>query len=171
LPVGRTTAQLERRVQAGGIAVTRQFVEYEPRFLDALVSLWREAFEFGVGIKDPNPLAEQREHFVARVLPSNRVTLALQDGRLAGFVASSAESLAQLHVRVDLHGQGIGSSLLEDAKTHSSGSLWLYAFARNLRACRFYEKRGFVAVERGFEPTWQLEDVKYLWQAQTRSGT
>jgi len=34
-------------------------VDYEASHLDALVRLWREAFEFGVGITDPNPLAAQ----------------------------------------------------------------------------------------------------------------
>jgi ribosomal protein S18 acetylase RimI-like enzyme len=74
--------------------------------------------------------------------------------------------VAQLHVRPGLHGRGIGSELLALAKARSAGSLWLYAFARNVRACRFYEKHGFVVVARGFEPTWQLEDVKYHWSIQ-----
>ena len=138
-------------------------VDYEPSYLDALVRLWREAFEYGVGVTDPHPLAEQRDAFVRDVLPANRVTLALVDARLAGFIAASAESVAQLHVLPALHRRGIGSRLLALAKERSAGSLWLYAFARNVRACRFYEKHGFVVVARGFEPTWQLEDVKYHW--------
>ena len=140
-----------------------RFEPYAAGALDALVVLWREAFEAGVGVKDPHPIAQQRDYFVGEVLPANQVTLALQEDRLAGFIASNAGSVSQLHVRVDLHGQGIGSSLLQLAKARSAGSLWLYTFARNTRACRFYEGHGFVAVQRGFEPTWQLEDVKYAW--------
>ena len=140
-------------------------VDYDASYLDALVRLWRDAFELGVGVTDPHPLAEQRDHFLAEVLPTHRVTIALQPAGLAGFIAASPESVAQLHVKVGLHRQGIGSQLLELAKARSSGSLWLYAFARNVRACRFYEKHGFVVVARGFEPTWQLEDVKYHWSA------
>lgn len=140
-----------------------QLVDYEPAYLDPLVRLWREAFEYGVGVVDPHPLAEQRDYFLAEVLPAHRVTLALIDRRPAGFVAASAESVAQLHVLPALHRQGIGSRLLDLAKARSGGTLWLYAFARNVRACRFYEKHGFVVVVRGFEPTWQLEDVKYHW--------
>ena len=34
---------------------------------DALVRLWREAFEYGVGVTDPHPLAEQRDAFVGDV--------------------------------------------------------------------------------------------------------
>jgi len=142
-------------------------VDYDSSYLEPLVRLWREAFEFGVGVVDPHPLSEQRADFVSQVLPAHRVTLAMIDSRLVGFIAASPETVAQLHVQVGKHRQGIGSSLLALAKARSSGSLWLYAFARNVRACRFYEKHGFVVVARGFEPTWQLEDVKYHWSAAT----
>jgi len=147
------------------------FTDYDPSYLDRLVRLWREAFEFGVGVTDPHSLSDQREYFVSRVLPENRVTLAVLEGELVGFIAASVESVAQLHVKVGRHRQGIGSSLLSLSKSRSGGSLWLYAFARNTRACRFYEMHGFVAVERGFEPSWRLEDVKYVWSASARSGT
>ena len=143
-----------------------EFVEYDPSFLERLLLLWREAFEFGVGVVDPHPLSEQREYFLAQVLPQHRVTLAVRESQLVGFVAASEESVSQLHVQVGLHRQGIGSALLALSKARSRGSLWLYAFTRNVRACRFYEKHGFLAVERGFEPNWQLEDVKYSWSGE-----
>lgn len=47
---------------------------------------------------------------------------------------------------------------------HDKGSLLLYTFVRNQRACAFYERSGFVAIERGFEKDWQLEDVKPEWK-------
>jgi RimJ/RimL family protein N-acetyltransferase len=53
--------------------------------------------------------------------------------------------------------------LLDWAKHHSQGSLWLYTFARNAGARAFYERNGFVAIAHGFEPGWKLEDVKYQW--------
>ena len=140
-----------------------ELVEYEPSYLERLLPLWREAFEFGVGVVEPHSLSEQREYFLAQVLPEHRVTLALLDTGLVGFIAASEESVAQLHVQVGMHRQGIGSALLALSKARSKGSLWLYAFTRNVRACQFYEKHGFVAVERGLEPFWQLEDVKYSW--------
>jgi ribosomal protein S18 acetylase RimI-like enzyme len=143
-----------------------ELVEYDSSFLESLLRLWREAFEFGVGVTDPHSLAEQREYFLAQVLPQNQVTLAVLGSKLVGFVAASEVSVAQLHVQVGLHRKGIGSALLALSKVRSKGSLWLYAFAQNARACRFYEKHGFVATERGFEPNWQLEDVKYSWSGE-----
>jgi GNAT superfamily N-acetyltransferase len=131
--------------------------------LDELVAMWRQSFEDGVGITDPHPLAQQRNYFLSQVLPKHTVKLALQDGQLVGFAAACSDSVAQLHVRVGHFRQGIGSQLLAWAKGQSGGSLWLYTFARNRRARQFYEHHGFRAVAFGFEPTWQLDDVRYKW--------
>lgn len=142
-------------------------LRYEPfeiAMADALVPMWRESFEYGVGIVDPNPIADQRAHLTERVLPEHAVTVALEGERIVGFVAANAESVSQLFVRVGCHGRGIGSELLRRAMAASADALWLYTFARNAQARRFYEARGFVAVAFGFEPTWQLDDVRYEWR-------
>ena len=142
-------------------------VDYRAAWLDELVPMWRASFEAGVGVTDPNPLERQRQYFLADVLPNNVVRLAMRGEELVGFLAASSESIAQLYVRVGFHRQGIGTQMLEWAKSESAGSLWLYTFQRNHGACAFYERHGFTAVERGFEPTWQLEDVKYRWSRQS----
>jgi len=141
-----------------------QLEDFDPRDTDALVAMWRASFEHGVGIVDPHPIAEQVAFFQREVLPRHRVRVARRDGgELLGFIAANRESVSQLHVRVEHIGHGIGARLLDAAKAASGGSLWLYTFARNTRACRFYERQGFTAVARGFEPTWQLDDVRYEW--------
>ncbi len=141
-----------------------RYAPFEIAMADALVPMWRESFEHGVGIVDTHPIEEQRTHLIERVLPDHAVTVALEGDRIIGFVAANAESVSQLFVRVGCHGRGIGSELLRRAKAGSAGSLWLYTFTRNERAQRFYEGRGFVAVAFGFEPTWQLDDVRYEWR-------
>lgn len=136
---------------------------YAPQHRDALLRMWRASFEHGVGVTDPHPLAEQAVFFEQKVLPEHTVQLAWRDEVLVGFVASNAASVSQLYVRVDCIGQGIGLRLLQLAKDASAGSLWLYTFARNARARRFYARHGFVDVAHGFEPFWQLEDVRFEW--------
>ena len=145
-------------------------VDYAPQWQDELVRMWRASFEFGVGITDPHPLSEQVAYFNAEVLPKNTLRLAVAQAHLVGFVAASRESVAQLYVRVGCHRQGVGSRLLDWAKAQSSGSLWLYTFARNRVAQAFYEHHGFVEVARGFEQSWGLDDIKYQWSAQGPHG-
>ena len=142
-------------------------VEYRAAWLDELIPLWRASFEAGVGVTDPNPLENQRQYFLDEVLPNNAVRLAVRGEELVGLLAASSESIAQLYVRVGLHRQGIGTQMLEWAKHESAGSLWLYTFQGNHGACAFYERCGFTAIERGFEPTWRLDDVKYSWSIQS----
>ena len=136
---------------------------YGPLHRRPLVELWRASFEHGVGITDPHPIEEQLSFFEAKVLPENTVRLALSGPTLVAFLASTPESVAHLYVAVPFVGRGIGSQLLSLAKSESSGSLWLYTFARNARACAFYERHDFKDVGHGYENMWNLEDVKYVW--------
>ena len=144
--------------------------EFDGAWLDELLPMWRASFEAGVGVRDPHPLSEQREYFLSKVLARNAVRLAVIDSVLVGFIAASPESIAQLYVRVGFQRAGIGSKLLQWAKAQSSGSLWLFTFERNAGARAFYERNGFVPIARGFEPTWQLSDVKYQWTAPVQNA-
>jgi ribosomal protein S18 acetylase RimI-like enzyme len=131
--------------------------------LQPLVRMRRHSFEHGVGIVDPHPLEEQVAYFEREVRPKHRVRIARQADLIVGFLASNAESVAQLYVRVGHHRRGIGKQLLDIAKAESEGLLWLFTFAQNTTACAFYESQGFTVAKRGFEPLWQLADVKYTW--------
>jgi len=137
--------------------------DFRPADLEPLVHMWRQSFEYGVGIVDPHPIEEQIAYFEREVRPRSRVRVAKEAGLIVGFLAANSESVAQLYVRAGHHRRGIGSTLLGLAKSESHGSLWLFTFAQNTQACAFYESQGFTAVQRGFEPMWQLEDVKYAW--------
>ena len=140
-----------------------QIRNYEPNQARAVVELWRASFEYGVGIKDHHPFEEQHAHFVDEVVPSNAIRVMVDGQDVVAFMASTPESIAHLYVRVSNMGQGIGSRLLELAKAESVGSLWLYTFARNMIARRFYEHHGFTETERESQNMWQLEAIRYSW--------
>ena len=96
--------------------------------------MWRESFEFGVGVVDPHPIDDQRDYFVNSVVPNNVVRMALLNDKPVGFIAATKESITPLYLRVGHHHCGVGTQLLEWAKAQSVGKLWLYAIARNAPA-------------------------------------
>jgi ribosomal protein S18 acetylase RimI-like enzyme len=166
---GRTPSSDVLSKKIVGYSSAVNVVDFDSARTDELVRLWRESFEFGVGVVDPHPISDQRDYFVNTVVPHNAVRMAVLDDQLVGFIAATKESIAHLYVRGGHHPRGIGTQLLAWAQAQSIGKLWLHAFARNATARAFYEKHGFVIVARGFEPTWQLDDIKYEWSAQQAS--
>ena len=80
--------------------------------------------------------------------------------------------LDNLHVRPGLTGQGIGGRLLTEVRALTSRerpghTLHLWVFATNLRARRFDERCGGVAVEQQVVevlPGVLVEEVRYVWR-------
>ena len=95
--------------------------------------------------------AEVRHWVNDALLPATRTTVAIISGVIVGFIAVSAEGsqawIEQLYIHPDYVGQGVGSELLAHAVSTTRGHIRLYTFQQNERSCRFYEHRGFVAVE------------------------
>lgn len=142
----------------------RTVEDFRPVETLQVVQMWRESFEYAIGVKDPHLIDDQIAYFRDEVMARNQLRVVKSAGQIVAFMASNAEAIAQLYVRVGHHRRGIGRLLLDLAKHESSGSLSLFTFARNTIACDFYESQGFVASQRGFEATWQLEDVRYVWR-------
>ncbi|MHC4340700.1 MAG: GNAT family N-acetyltransferase [Planctomycetota bacterium] len=143
-----------------------RFVDYRPEYGKAVVEMWRASFEHAVGVVDPHPIEEQLAYLEGKIMESHRVLVALDEGssEVVGFLAANQERIDQLYVHVDYQGQGIGSSLLRHAKEQSNGRLRLFTFEANVGAQRFYERRDFKVIARGFEESWQLPDIEYEWR-------
>ena len=87
------------------------------------------------------------------------------DGRLIGFIAFRDGWIDQFYVLPARQGQGVGKALLGIAKA-AFLELHLWTFQRNAPARRFYEKRGFVALEEtdGSRNEEREPDILYRWQ-------
>ncbi len=89
-----------------------------------------------------------------------------EDGRLVGVIAFLEDWIDQLYVLPEAQGRGIGSRLLDVAKSvYPVLSLW--TFQRNEPARRFYEKHGFFVVDEsdGAGNEEREPDVLYKWEA------
>ena len=78
-------------------------------------------------------------------------TYVYDDEAVKGFIIIDGDEVWKLYVEPVLHGQGIGSQLLEFAEEmHGVGYLW--ALEKNERAIRFYKRHGYSPTgERVFE--------------------
>ena len=109
---------------------------------------------------------EDRAYVRDILLPQQRITVALSyDEGIVGFLAEREGWINQLYVRSDSLGRGIGSLLMADAKSRNP-NLTLWCFLENLRARRFYEKHGFIEVDRtdGRGNEAKRPDIRYRWE-------
>lgn len=85
--------------------------------------------------------------------------------QIVGYMLLIGENLDHLYVRPDWQRRGVGSSLLNKAKTLSPSRLELWTFQRNTNARAFYETQGFrdVACTDGRNEENE-PDVKYEWR-------
>lgn len=88
---------------------------------------------------------------------------ATDDGTIVGFLCLEGPLIDQLFVAPQHQKQGVGSQLLDDAKSHCPKGLSLHTFQANRSARGFYEKRGFRAIGFGISEAEGEPDVTYVW--------
>jgi GNAT superfamily N-acetyltransferase len=107
-----------------------------------------------------------REHLI----PTGRVIVAIQDGVIVGMMALTDDEavgwIDQLYVHPRAVRCGIGTQLLESAKTALGSPIRLYTFQANVGARRFYERHGFraMAFGDGTGNEEQCPDILYEWR-------
>jgi GNAT superfamily N-acetyltransferase len=93
--------------------------------------------------------AEDRRFIADQVIgASDEVLLVRREGHPIGFLALRGAMVEHLYVEPGAQRTGIGSALLEAAKSRRPGGLRLWVFQRNDGARAFYARHGFAEVER-----------------------
>jgi putative acetyltransferase len=134
--------------------------------MDAVAAVHRASFDRALpwlaGLHTP---AEDRAFYRNQVFKSCEVWGAERQSKLVGIIAFRQDWIDQLYVLPDAQGHGVGSDLLEIAQG-AFPLLNLWTFQRNLRARRFYEANGFVAVREtdGAGNEEKEPDVLYRWE-------
>ena len=134
----------------------------------AVVSVWLAAgrAEYSY-LPDFMALTEARATEVFReVIAANcALWVDCEADQVRGYLALKGDYVDRLYVHPAHQGLGIGTALLNHAKSLCPQGLSLHTHQKNTRARRFYEDQGLVAVKFGVSPAPELEpDVEYRWR-------
>jgi GNAT superfamily N-acetyltransferase len=107
---------------------------------------------------------DAKEHFSEIIRQSADVWVVEADDAIAGVMVLNGNWVDQLYIDPDWTGQGLGSALIERAKTERPEGLELWTFESNVGAQRFYERHGFIAVGRTSGDNEEgAPDIHYRW--------
>jgi GNAT superfamily N-acetyltransferase len=110
--------------------------------------------------------AEVRDWIRTVVVPGREVWLMeAADGRPLGVLVLHEDWVDQLYVEPGFTGMGLGSRLMELAKSRRPAGLQLWTFATNTAAQRFYLRHGFVVAETtdGSGNEEKAPDIRFVW--------
>lgn len=140
--------------------------EDAPAIAEVYLRSFRHAYD-GSGVRLAHGDDDVRRWVCEQLLPGHVVTVAEEDGAIAGYVAEEPGWVSHLYLEPTCIGRGVGSALLRLAMEHQPDGLDLWTFQVNLRARTFYERHGFVAVELtdGAGNEERQPDVRYHWPA------
>lgn len=116
--------------------------------LETCCDIWLEASEKAHDFVDAGFWREKCGDMLEMYLPSSAVHLAYVGDTLAGFSATSENSLEALFVRPGMWGHGIGKALLLFLSSRHD-VLHLAVYAKNKRAVTFYDRFGFIVTGTG----------------------
>jgi 8-oxo-dGTP pyrophosphatase MutT (NUDIX family)/ribosomal protein S18 acetylase RimI-like enzyme len=133
----------------------------------AIAECYLDSFNQGLpGIVRPHTDDAVRAWVREVMLPSMSVTVAAHPlGFVTGFCATTPGWITELYVEPAWQARGVGGQLLLQAMGQQPNGLELWAFQQNTRAQRFYERHGFIAIERtdGSGNEERAPDVRYRW--------
>ena len=107
---------------------------------------------------------EDRWFFRERMFTTCELWGYFDNQELVGIIAFREGRIDQLYVLPSSQGRGIGTALLQIAKSQSR-SLSLWTFQRNKSARRFYERQGFTLIKEtdGSANEEKEPDTLYFW--------
>jgi putative acetyltransferase len=133
--------------------------------MDAAALVHRTALLHALPIFEGLHTAEEdRWYFRERVFPVCEVFGAFDDSTLVGIIAFRRDWIDQLYVLPGLQGRGVGTALLDIARSTCS-SLHAWTFQRNAVARSFYESRKFLKIREtdGLDNAEKEPDILYFW--------
>jgi GNAT superfamily N-acetyltransferase len=146
------------------VAIRRAGAADAPAVAEVYIASHRAAAQFVPTIHSDD---ETRAWIDGYLLPTLEVWVAVDRAASAivGMMALDGNAIDQLYIAPGWQRRGIGGDFIALAKRERPAHLTLYTFQKNTPARRFYEARGFSAIEftDGARNEEREPDVLYKW--------
>jgi len=111
---------------------------------------------------------EDRQYFREQVFPACELWGAFDEQTLVGIIAFRRDWIDQLYVLPSAQRRGIGTALLEIARSRYS-RLHAWTFQRNSVARNFYQSRKFLSIKEtdGSDNAEKEPDILYFWSRES----
>ncbi|HEY2673434.1 MAG TPA: GNAT family N-acetyltransferase [Rugosimonospora sp.] len=136
----------------------------------ALADVWLRSYRTALPTVRLAHSEEEVRAWVRDVLvPEHETWVAVLGPTVVGLMALGDGWVDQLYLDPSWRGRGIGDRFVDLAKRRYPDGLRLWTFQVNTPAHRFYERHGFVAVERtdGAGNEEHEPDVRYEWRPES----
>ncbi|MEV5508804.1 GNAT family N-acetyltransferase [Streptomyces orinoci] len=136
----------------------------------AAADVWLRSFDAALpSVRRAHDDAEVRDWFSSVLVPQYETWVAVTENSVVGLFVLNCAELKQLYLDPAWRGRGLGDRFMALAKQRQPDGLALWTFQVTTSAQRFYERHGFVEVERtdGLRNDEQEPDARYVWQPHT----
>ena len=105
-------------------------------------------------------------HYRNVVYRDRKVLVVAAEERVVGMMTlSKDQTVTALYVKKGFRDQGVGHLLIEAAKREYPNQLQLWTFQKNIQALKFYQRQGFVEINRtDGDNEESLPDVLMEWR-------
>ncbi|MGW7369089.1 GNAT family N-acetyltransferase [Streptomyces sp. NPDC054841] len=136
---------------------------------DALpaADVWLRSFDVALpSVRRAHDDAEVRDWFSRVLVPQYETWVAVTENSVVGVLVLNGGELKQLYLDPTWRGRGLGDRFMALAKQRQPERLALWTFQVNEAAQRFYERHGFIEIERtdGQRNDEREPDIRYVWQ-------
>jgi putative acetyltransferase len=121
--------------------------KYTAEDTDVLVSVWKAATAVAHPFLKQAFVAQETENLRSLYLPNAETWVVEDNDTPVGFVALIGDEIGGLFLDPACHGKGLGKALVDHAIA-LKGPMWLEVFEKNAIGRRFYDRYGFVEIDR-----------------------
>ena len=116
--------------------------KYKEEDRDDLIDVWFAASKIATPFLSDEFLAAERDNIAEIYLPNAETWVVEIEDAVVGFTSLIGNEVGAIFVRPDLHGKGIGTTLMDHA-VELRKSVFLDVFKENTLGRRFYDRYGF----------------------------